>query len=412
MNQNNGDAGKRLSLILLMVLTLAAGLYRNGFPAIFPYMQEEFGLSRAVIGLYTSFLYLISAGLAVFAGWIADQMGSKKGLLLGMGSLALLILLHAVAPSFTVILVLAALCGVGFSIISPGASKAVSDLFSAAQRGTPMGLLFMGWSIGGVVGAAFLPLLAESFGWRLASVSMGVFMLGSLVLFQVFFHDSCGGEDPKHQSPALREGFSILMGNHYLLLLCGGALILGSLSGTIATHYTLFIHLDYGYSKAFAGLGFAFLHAGSILGRPAWGFITDRWLSGQDRLWFLLINLMNALAFLFLALVSRLLSVPPVWLILALTFLTGFSARGWPGILFAAVSRQASRQQAGMALGLALVFLRLGVTLAPPFFGYIADLTGTYELSWFLVALFSLLSGLAFFLLGNKVRRQPGSERE
>lgn len=398
--QSNGT-----SLALLISLTLAAGLYRNGFPAIYPFLQAEFEVSRAVMGLYTSFLYLVAAGLAVFSGWIADQLGAKRGILLGMGSLSLLIMMHALAPTYLLILALAALSGIGFSIISPGASKAVTDLFPATSRGTPMGLLFMGWSIGGVAGAALLPLFASHLGWRWAAVLMGGFMLITITIFFIYFRDRSEPSseiEPGMRLASLREGFVDLLTNPQIRLLCLGALILGSVSGTLATHYTLFVHLDYQYTKAFAGVGFAFLHAGSILGRPAWGWINDRLLAGREDLGFLFINLMNAAAFLVFALIYRMPAVPAAGVILAITFVAGFSTRGWPGVLFSAVSKQANKAKAGMALGLALVFLRLGVTLAPPVFGYIADITGTYEVSWFLMSAFGLLSGIGFFLAGRQ----------
>ena len=100
--------------------------------------------------------------------------------------------------------------------------------------------------------------------------------------------------------------------------------MLGSVSGTLAAHYTLFVHLDYGYSMVLSGIGFAFLNAGSVLGRPAWGLINDRLLKGREYIGFLLINLMNALVFALFVLFYRFTEVPAVWIILAATFMPVF----------------------------------------------------------------------------------------
>ena len=391
-----------MSLLLLMSLTVAAGVYRNGFPAMFPFIHAEFGLSRTVMGLYISFLYLVSAALAIFAGWFADRLGAKKGILIGMGSLTILIFAHIFAPSFNIILVLAALCGIGFSIVSPGATKGVTDLFSPARRGTAMGILFMGWSIGGLAGSAFLPVIAQYFGWRSATVVMGGYMLITITIFQLYFKESTDEQSTAAEHSAekfnLKEGFRLLLDNKKLHLLCLRAFVLGSVSGTLAAHYTLFVHLDYGYSMVFSGIGFAFLNAGSVLGRPAWGLINDRLLKGREDIGFLLINLMNALVFALFVLFYRFTEIPAVWIILAATFIAGFSTRGWPGVFFAAVSRDADRGNTGMSAGLALVFVRLGITLSPPVFGFVADITGSYEYSWILMVLFTLISGVAFFM--------------
>ena len=320
--------GKTMSLLLLMSLTVAAGVYRNGFPAMFPFIHAEFGLSRTVMGLYISFLYLVSAALAIFAGWFADRLGAKKGILIGMGSLTILIFAHIFAPSFNIILVLAALCGIGFSIVSPGATKGVTDLFSPARRGTAMGILFMGWSIGGLAGSAFLPVIAQYFGSRSATVVMGGYMLITITIFQLYFKESTDEQSTAAEHSAekfnLKEGFRLLLDNKKLHLLCLRAFVLGSVSGTLAAHYTLFVHLDYGYSMVFSGIGFAFLNAGSVLGRPAWGLINDRLLKGREDIGFLLINLMNALVFALFVLFYRFTEIPAVWIILAATFMPVF----------------------------------------------------------------------------------------
>ena len=51
-----------------------------------------------------------------------------------------------------------------------------------------------------------------------------------------------------------------------------------------------------------------------------------------------------------------------------------------------------------MSAGLALVFVRLGITLAHPVFGFVAVITGSYEYSWILMVLFTLISGVGFFM--------------
>ncbi|MFW5896585.1 MAG: MFS transporter, partial [Bacillota bacterium] len=97
--------------LLAVSLAVMAGLYRDGFPALFPFMREEFGVSRAVLGMYVSVLYLISSVIAVLAGHVADRLGAKRALTCGMFALAAVILVHTWAPSFVIMLALAVLAG-------------------------------------------------------------------------------------------------------------------------------------------------------------------------------------------------------------------------------------------------------------------------------------------------------------
>lgn len=395
--------------ILVIAIALMAGLYRDGFPALFPFMRTEFGVSRAALGMYVSLLYLVSAALAVVAGHLADQFGAKRALFWGAGSLGLLILLHVPAPTFSTLLLLGVISGVGFSIIGPGTNKIVADRFPAEVRGTPMGLMFVGWSAGGLLGALILPTVGEYFGWRMATLVMGLATLAVVGVFQLRYREvSAGGTDDSRDRPvdsrggleSFREGFAALISDRYMLLLCVAGLVLGAISGTMATHYTLYLHLDLGYPEALAGLGFAFLHAGSIAGRPTWGLINDRLLGGREGLGFLLISISTALILLVFAGLARMFEAPPMAVLFGLTFLAGFSGRGWPGILFAGVARRMEGSHAGMAMGFALVFVRLGITLAPPVFGYVADLTGAYDVSWLMASIMALGSGVILYALG------------
>ncbi len=144
-------SGSSIQFVLIIAVALVAGLYRDGFPALFPFMRAEFTVSRAALGSYVSLLYLVSAALAVFSGYVVDYLGTKRALLMGAGTLGGLIMVHSLVPTYGVLLLLAVLSGVGFSIIGPGTNKVVTDQFAADRRGVPMGLLFVGWSVGGLL---------------------------------------------------------------------------------------------------------------------------------------------------------------------------------------------------------------------------------------------------------------------
>ncbi len=400
--------GAAVQFALVMMIAMMAGLYRDGFPALFPFMHAEFGVSRGALGMYVSLLYLVSAALAVFAGHMADRLGAKRALLLGSASLGVLILAHVPAPSFPILLALGVVAGVGFSIIGPGSNKVVSDRFSPSSRGTPMGMMFVGWSVGGLLGAVALPTIAQAMGWRIATLAMGLAVLLATFLFYLKYRevgtdDTFGDHDRRSSSSpdtSFAEGFRHLIRDRYILLLCISGFILGATSGTMATHFPLYLHLDLGYSEAIAGLVFAVLHAGSIAGRPTWGLINDRLLGARDRFGFLLIYLTTALVLLALGFISHLWANPPLTLILVLTFVAGFAGRGWPGVLFGAVARKVERARAGMAMGFSLIFVRLGITIAPPVFGLLADITGTYDTGWLVASAVVLCLGVALYFLG------------
>jgi MFS family permease len=81
---------------------------------------------------------------------------------------------------------------------------------------------------------------------------------------------------------------------------------------------------------------------------------------------------------------------PSIFLIIFLGFMLGGTGRGWQGLYFSAVSEQVGEEKTGIGVGLSLVFVRLGIILGPPIFGFIADKAGSYSYSWLILAFFVL----------------------
>src|SRR6056297_3541219 len=144
-------------LLIIMFVGVVAGIYRNGIMTVFPFLQSEYSLSRAQVGLYSTFLYISSTGVAIFSGRFADHWGVKKSMIGGLLLMGVFISLHSIAPSFMFILGFALLTGLGFSIIVPTSSKGIAEWYPAEKQSTVMGLMTLGFPIGGVIGSLVLP---------------------------------------------------------------------------------------------------------------------------------------------------------------------------------------------------------------------------------------------------------------
>jgi len=83
-------------------------------------------------------------------------------------------------------------------------------------------------------------------------------------------------------------------------------------------------------------------------------------------------------------------------------FLSGIVVIGWPGAYFVVVGILAGEKYAGMATGLAVLFIRTGIFLAPILFGYIADLNGNYQNSWLSFGLLIILISILYLFKINR----------
>ncbi len=392
-------------LLVISTAYLAVDINIQGFLALMPFIRDEFALSSSRAGLYSSFHFLLATAVAVFSGRIVDKIGSKKGLVVGTGVLGVLMFLQSRSPNFTLILSLALLTGLFFSIITPALNKAVMQRTTPENRATSMGVMQMGGGIGGFTGAVFLPFLAEKIGWRNSvSFSAMIAVLVAIFIF-IFFKEKSDSREELSKSkiqPSFKDSIVKLFQNRDLLLVCLFGLILGFNSGAIPAHYTLYLTQDISLSRTAAGFAFGLLQIGGILGRPLWGFLNDKFLNGSRSRGLVIVGISLTLVMLYYFRIMSAVQLP-VYIVYLSSLILGFISLGWMGLYFTTIIELASENLAGIGTGLSLVFVRFGVLLSPPLFGLLADLNGSYQLSWLGMALITGIFSLIFgFIYRNK----------
>ncbi|MBS3811879.1 MAG: MFS transporter [Halanaerobiales bacterium] len=384
---NNNKNNNKFNWKILIVITFAgfaSGIYRNGIMTLFPFLQSDFNLSRAQVGLYSSFLFISMALSVIFAGRIADYFGVKKSIFWGLLLLGLFVILHSFANNFALLMLFATLSGLGLSIILPSTSKAVSEWFKGDNQATAMGIMTTGLAMGGVFGASFLPWLTEKIGWQMTITFLGILFFITSFLFYYFYKDNNKNlykiDNKKDTDNTLLQNLRLFLTNKYLLMLCIIGIIFGVVSGIIVTHFSFFLYTDHNYSKITAGMGLMVLQIGSMFGRTGWSYLNNKFLGGVERKGFVLIGILSSIVILIFSFLNYF--NPSLIFILFLAFMLGATGRGWHGLYFSEVSKQVGEENAGMGVGLALFFIRFGIIIGPPIFGLIADETNTYSYSW------------------------------
>ncbi len=435
-------------LAIMASAYIALNLNVQGFVGMLPFVQREFSLSGAQAGLYTSFYFLSATAVAVFSGRIVDWIGPRNGLAIGTGTVGVMMILHAASPAYSLILALAFVTGVGFSLITPSVSKGVISYVSATRRAGAMGIVHGLGGVGALAGSAAMPALAGLFGWRsVLTATSGVSLLvaaGILLLFNRVLPrakpgvryagsegsgsgapragtngpGSAGAADEAHGSPAAGDeapgsaaagdealvspaagngspaatesrafgsDLKRVLSDRTFLSICVLGIAFGMSLSSVIAHMTLFLVQDLNHSPAIAGLTLSWFHIGGVIGQPSWGYINDRFFERRRRRGLLLLAALTAAVSLFFGLVV-ITGVLPVFGLFAASAFLGFSIFGMPGLYFTTISELVPEELTGLATGVALVFSRAGVVLAAPVFGVLSDVTGDYRMSWIALA--------------------------
>ncbi|MDY0870610.1 MFS transporter [Dongia rigui] len=152
--------------------------------AIYPMLKAGFSLSFGQIGLITLTFQITASLLQPLIGMYTDRSPKNFSLSVGMSFTLVGLLLLAFASSYPMVLVAAALVGMGSSVFHPESSR-IARLASGGRHGFAQSL----FQVGGNVGSAIGPLVAayaiaphgqSSVGWFSLAALLAVILLATV----------------------------------------------------------------------------------------------------------------------------------------------------------------------------------------------------------------------------------------
>lgn len=133
---------------------------------VVPSLRETFGVSRGVVGLILTGMWVVYACSQVPSGAAGDRYGPRRVVLLALGCTTVAALALAAAPSTLTFGAFALLLGVGAGLYYTPATTLLADRFD--EVGRVIGVHRMGSQAAGLVAPALAALLGARFGWRAA----------------------------------------------------------------------------------------------------------------------------------------------------------------------------------------------------------------------------------------------------
>src|SRR4051794_4552023 len=170
-------------LVSLSVCHMLNDLNQSLVPALYPILKDSYRLDFAQIGLITLAFQLTASMLQPVVGMVTDRRPQPFSLPIAMTCSLIGLLLLSVANSYGLILVSAALVGIGSSVFHPEASR-VARMASGGRYGLAQSLFQLGGSTGSAIGpliAAFIvmPRGQASIAW----LSLGAIAASALLTF-------------------------------------------------------------------------------------------------------------------------------------------------------------------------------------------------------------------------------------
>jgi MFS transporter, FSR family, fosmidomycin resistance protein len=174
-------------LISLSICHLLNDMNQSLVPAIYPILKQSYQLDFGQIGLITLAFQLTASLLQPVVGMVTDKRPQPFSLPVAMGCTLIGLVLLSVAGSYPVILLAAALVGIGSSVFHPESSR-VARMASGGRYGFAQSL----FQVGGATGSAIGPLLAAfivvphgqgSIAWFSAAALLAIVLLTNVSLW-------------------------------------------------------------------------------------------------------------------------------------------------------------------------------------------------------------------------------------
>jgi MFS family permease len=345
----------------------------QGLPSLTGFIKADLGVSAAVAGLAVSTFTAGRVLGAYAAGEAADRIGERRVLIFGSLATGTLVSLAAASP-LPLLFALLVLGGIASSASTPAGGRLVLVAFPPERRGLALGIRQTGIPLGGMLAAALLPWIAHSWSWRWSLALAGGLAAVAVVPLVLAAVERIELPDPVGHHLTLNPARN----RNVRLLTIWGCLVVSGQYALLA-FLALDLHQSAGLALATGSLLVAVAQASGIVGRVAWGALSDRALAFGRKPLLLVLTAAGLLGTLALLATPR---SAPVAAFVPVAALAGLALIGYQGLMVTMVAEAAGPQRAGAATGFSVTFVAASIALSPPLYGLVADAAGSYRAIW------------------------------
>ena len=270
------DTGETTLFAMLLALSFTHMLndtVQSLLPAIYPIIKASYALDFGQIGLITLSFQMTASLLQPFVGLYTDRYPRPYSLAIGMGFTLLGLLLLSVATHFVMLIVAAALVGVGSSVFHPEASR-VARMASGGQHGLAQSLFQVGGSLGAAMGPLLAAFIVAPHGQKSLAFLALVPLVAMIVLFGIgnWYARQLKAKQPRHGHGMHFAGLGRRQVVLAILILLALVFSKFVYLASIGSYYTFYLIQKFGVSVPHAQiLLFVFLGSsalGTFLGGP------------------------------------------------------------------------------------------------------------------------------------------------
>ena len=194
-------------LLLLCLMYPITYLDRVSLSNTAPFISQEFGFSKATMGVIFSAFVWAYALFQVFGGWLGDRFGLRKVLTIIMAYRTVMAVLTTAAMGFSSFWAVRFMLGVGEAGAFPTATRAMQMWFPRKERGFVQGISHAASRFGAAVGPPPAVAIMIRYGWRIVFYVIGFISLVWCLLFSLIYRNT-----PEEHKQVSRSELALIRG--------------------------------------------------------------------------------------------------------------------------------------------------------------------------------------------------------
>ena len=377
-------------------------------PPLFPWLMKDFNLSYTEAGLLMTTFFVVSGIGQALAGFIVDKVGSRPVLFFGIGLLALSGVILGLSNSYAMLLLTAAVAGLGNSIFHPADFTLLNRRVAQPRLGHAFSVHGLSGNLGWAAAPVFMAGIATVAGWQAAGFAAAA--VGAVVLAILFWRRAMlvnAAEELVVPSHAQTESIKSAATNQFSFLrstavwMCFAFFFFVTAAFGILQNYSPAILGNvYGVSLVVATGSLTAYLLGSAAGTITGGFLASR-NERNERLIAIALGFSGLMALL---LASGQIGAALVFPVMALMgFGVGTSGPNRDLLVRRAATSQFGKTAFGRIYGFVYSGLDVGLAISPLAFGPLLD-AGQFQAALVAVALLQIAALVTAIRIGTAAR--------
>lgn len=387
---------KNIHFLFLKILHIFNDGYQTSFLLLLPFIAKDLHINLTQIGSLGSLFFLFETLFALPAGYLGEKFDGVKIVIFSALLYGLSYFLLSFASSFTTVIILFVLAGVGFALFHPIAFALVARWSPKQNTGRNIGDFAAIGDLGRVFFSVVITFFIANIGWRSTSL-MYALMIGFIFVLSIFFIKKRVENKIKVQKQILKKvTFIQLLKNRKFMLACLTALFDSTASSPLFI-FLPFLLIKKGVDPVVLGSYTAAYFVGNFLGKSIIGRLTDR-IGGVRT--FIIAELLMAVFIVLLTNTSS------FFLIIIFSVILGSLTKGTiPARASMAIEAVKHHGRYEKSIALLGFIVSLGTTSAPLIYGKIADTYGIVFTFYTaaVLAILAIIPAVGFTLVKNDI---------